>query len=803
MPLPAVEPSPLFQLPAPPPVSAERFYSKMLAFCHGQASKARVVSKTEIWDAVDAAKVVYGSWRKAVQAPEAGKDKNFVIDGQDMADHVDEMAALIVDLLLSSDELFRLESKPGATQEQADLTLSVQLAALREKDFQGELRKTVARWLKFRYGGLKVCRTCETKFATERVDVPRDLYVDEILLARGFMPEQLQDGTALKTALAEDGYTFQGLSDESDIPGPNGEPQYTMILCTRTFRDEREYVYLESISPRLIAISDINRRAENQHTIHEYRYLTIPEMRRSYYKNLDKLSKLQANTSPTHQPGGTSSTDTAPTTTNLEFPVYEMVDTWTEAPIDKWIEDGDVTIEEVKKACEENGFPYTDLLYPIYGMDGTESYVTTGAKVCFVHYQDQCWNKFYSNYLLDKSEFPHDTESFVYDEDRFCAQGMMERMSSFAAMLYQFRNMTARCMRRQLNQSRIVSKRLNLTPEELKPLDEEGGTVMFNGQAVDLQQDLKIFEVPDVTDAGFKFIDYCEMGLRRLSVPAVLAGEADSKTATQDVMNNRRGQTVVNESFSRLVKMIKRSLRKHLGAVLVSFTRSRNVEILGEDGMTISNRWIRPCDLTDKIEHQMLVDFNDANKAQQAQFLLSLVNVFAPMLMPPEIRAMLEVCMRLGKLSRQDVQKIEQSLGSLTNAQQEVEAMLIDSDLKPHIRMDDPHPICIFLAEQALGMEMQKAMATGMPPPPRDNIIQYIETHKAMDMQMKAIAAMQQPEQAAGPKGKPKQEPKDGPSGEEGNARKEAQQGSPADGGIQSPAGMTGMAMSNPKMAGL
>jgi hypothetical protein len=376
----------------------------------------------------------------------------------------------------------------------------------------------------------------------------------------------------------------------------------------------------------------------------------------------------------------------------------------------------------------------------------------------------------------------------------FCGQGMMERMSGAAAALHAFRNMVAQNMRKNLALNMLVSKRIAVTDDDLKRLDGIGEKIWYNGQAVDLQQDLRVFEYPDYTKPGMDQVGYYENKIRSLGVPAVLAGEGSADTATQDVLNNRRGQTTVNESFRRLVEMVMRSIEKMIGAVNLAITRGQWIEKAGEEGAATQLIWVTPSDITDKVEVVPQVSFDDANNMAMAQFLMALSNVFGRMLLPPEVRAMLMVCLQLGRVPRKFVEQIEQSFGSITNVQQEIEAMLRDENCRPKINMSDPHPICIAMAEMALVQQATILQQHGLPFMPPQNITEYIEAHKAMLMQMQMLTQLQQP-QDAGPKGNPVQQPNDGPNDAKGETRQIAQNNSPSDAGAMTNGGMTGQAM--------
>jgi hypothetical protein len=773
--------------PPPPPIDTSRVEKRLLRYVHELASRSKKLTKTEVWDSIEAARAVYGTGRKAVQNPDIFKNEEFTIEGMDLADQVDEMAALVVDLLFGgTGEIFRLSPKAGATEQQVETTQMVIESFLRQKNWKAELRKVVACWLKYRYCGLKINRTRETEFHTEIIDVP----LEQIEPLLGMYPD-MQPEDALAAILSEQGLAFQGYADELPDPDPmTGEPIFTMIRCTKTTSVERSVVFPESINPATLGISDVNRKCKDQYSLHEFLYLTLSQMQRGGYRNLDKLIRDCSG-----HPGGPQQPGTASGNTSTEPPpegskVYTPVGSWVEITWNDWRDNGDFDEDQMLEFAKQWAIPPTMLAMP-------------GFKFYVVHYEDKVLHKLIPCWLMDKADFPHEVESFIFDEVMFCGQGMMERMSGAAAALHAFRNMVAQNMRKNLALNMLVSKRIAVTDDDLKRLDGIGQKIWYNGQAVDLQQDLRVFEYPDYTKPGMEQVGYYENKIRSLGVPAVLAGEGSADTATQDVLNNRRGQTTVNESFRRLVEMIVRSIEKMIGAVNLAITRGQWVEKAGEEGAATQLIWVTPSDITDKVEVVPQVSFDDANNMAMAQFLMALSNVYGPFLMPPEIRAMLTVCLQLGRVPKKYVEQIEQSMGSVTNVQQEIEAMLADENCRPKINMSDPHPICIAMAEMAMMQRAQIMQQHGMPFTPPLNIIEYIQQHTAMLQQMQMLAAMQQPQQEqGGVKGKSKQQPKSGPDDAQGETRQIAQGNSPSDAGNMTNGGMTGQAMAVPAPMG-
>ncbi len=402
--------------------------------------------------------------------------------------------------------------------------------------------------------------------------------------------------------------------------------------------------------------------------------------------------------------------------------------------------------------------------------------------------------------MSDKSQHPFDGESFVFGDGEFSGNSQLERLSNVASNMLAILNMAARGLKKNLYGSRIISDRLGLTESQIKQLDQYGGTVQIEGGLQDLDDSIHVVQYPDTSQSSMAMVHYFKEQLRGLGVPSILAGEGQADTATQDTINNRRGQTIVNEAFGRMMGVLIRAYTQHLKVMVNSFTAARYVPIVGEDGMTLQNRWTKPNEITDKLDVRPMVAFNDSEKQRATQFLLGLMNIIAPLpQMPPNVKALLQLAMEKFGLDSSDIQRVLGADGSLTNVHQEIQAMLADPDLSPVVKMEDPHMVCIQMAQMTLMKEQQRYAEMGMPPPQFANIMEYIQLHEGLLQQQQLLAMLQQPpgggpEQGQGEmQGKPVQARADGgPGTEEGGARQTGQSVGAGNKGPMSAAGLTG-----------
>lgn len=786
-------------------VDTKRVHDWLLDYIGDCEKRAAEVSQPEIWTRVDAARRAYNIDKKAIDPQDAGvkaasTKKNFAIRTEDLADQNDEMTALITNLLIQNGPVCRLVAKPGITEQQAELTQNVQESLLKEKDFDAEKRKFAGRFVKYCVAGLKVCRTHEVSYKTERIEVPLvqtmidpatggpmmdmagqpmtvPLYTPEALMQRGFTPEDIEEGGALQSALAEDGYTFVGIADMRE------DGTFDNLLCTRCSESSQDHVFIQAVDPRMIAVSDITVDTTRQQSIHEYHYLTLTQLQKGYFSNLDKLKEEGESTKDTSQQRPGVKSTYGKTQGTLVHPVYKIVESWGEIPWEQGLQDGRFTVEEARAFAIESGFPVEELDYPTQ-------------KWCVFHNCGKVLVKIYPNYLMDKSEYPYDFDSFIFGDGTFAGQGLLERLSNPAANKTAFLNLISRVLKQNLYGSRIYSGSLGLTDGDLEALQEIGGQVRTDTR-VDMSTEMHEFTVPDTTPNAMRMVAYFDDTMRGLGVPAVLAGEGSADTATQEAINNRRGQTVVNESFGRMMTVFRNAYRKHLGVLVNSFNQSRYIDIVGENGATMTRRWTMPREITDKLDIVPMISFDDANKQRMSQLFMGIMNIVAPVMGPNSVKELLKLVLRYNRVPETDIAKIEGANGSLTNVHQEVEAMLQDPDLVVEVKMEDPHPICIQMAQMALIKEQARAIQFGYEFIPPLNIQEYIATHEAMLQQQQMMQAMQMmmaggaPEQ--GPKGKPKQGRADGgPGSEQGGARQDGQAAGQGNQGPMSAAGLTG-----------
>lgn len=795
--------APVAALPAVKPIDTSRVTKWVLKYVNDAKCKAEEVSRKHIWDRVDAENRAYGLRDKTIEAQDAGVkaaslDQTYEVKTKDLADQVDEMTALLMDMV-DRGEIVKVLPKGDTTEEQAQLTGKVQKSLLAEKDWDDERRKFIGRFVRLCASGLRVCCTHEISYITERVELPVyeqassiDPYTGEIftamvprytdgaLLEQGYTPDQIKSGEAIRSAVAEQGLTFVGIADLRQ------DGTYENLLCTKCRETKQDFVFIRAVNPRRLAIADPTRPWKDQPTIHEYSYLTANELRKAHFRNVDGLKTEGSPITDTNEQNPGNKYDSSIDSGRLSVPVYEVCESWLEIPFEQAVLDREFSEEELRAFLIENGVPEEEVQYACY-------------KWVVHHHKDKVLHGIYTSYMLDKSQNPFDGESYIYGDGEFSGNGLMERLSNIAANMLAFLNMTARGVKKNLYGSRIISDRIGLTEAQIKQLDQFGGSAIVEGGLQDVDSEIHVMQYPDVSNTGMSIVSFFREQMRGLGVASILAGEGNAETATQDSINNTRGQTSINEPYRRLARLFARIYKAHLGVMVNRFTTSRYVDILGEDGETMTQRWTMPREVTDNLEFVPAMTFTEGERQKAVQFLMGAMNTVAPVLGPKAVKELLSASMEMYGIDSDVIARIMDAEGTTTSVQQEIEAMLHDPDLRVKVRMEDNHIVCIQMAQIALAQDSQYFAQTGQPQPDRSNVMEYIQIHEGMLEQQRLLESMQAIGLASpqgnetGLQGKPKQaRPDGGPGSEEGAARQTGQAVGEGNKGMLSAAGLTG-----------
>jgi len=780
----------------------------VLEYSNANALFALEVTKQNVSERIIACDAAYQGRQKMVNPSEAAEDLGYKVQVQELADQCDAATALDVDLLLGND-IYSAIAINGEQQDRVDITKDVVDSELNYKNQQSEIISFASHLEKYPYAVLKPFRSTEYKTTTNRYEVPGEAYSDNTLMQRGFLQPGMNPSVAFNAATTFDERgKLLGMNQEEPKPVDDSMPLPPMgmeppkplpsLMFEKKDSENRDCYYYKAVHPRMLTWSDFNRKGQNQFTVHEYHFLSKNEIKSwTGVQNIDKLG--DANSGGKNAPDGaeaaTKNTPNGGTSQiNPNFQTYEIIESWQPIPFEDWIDDGKIQIQDLEVFAQKWGCEVDDLIKS--NLD----------KFCVYHKEGACLLRFYTNYLMDRTHFPYYLESAIWADDKLVGQGTMERIADPAAAEASIINLWLDCLRFKLYQPIAVSAKSDVSIDKLKNDFFKARGLLQTPGNMPIGDMLTFLNVDDNTQPAAFGINFFDNKISDLGTPPVLTGQADDKTATQTSINQRRGQTKVNSKLRRIhTNVIIPVIQEVWDMVVMNFTESRYVEVAGEDGTQISQRkWITPKQITDKVKLVAPSSFDYGQQQIESQLLLSLCNVFAPILPPPQMLAIMKLILEKNRIPRYDIAEIMNSVGSLTTVQDEIRAMTDDPNVEITVRIDDPHQMAIEMAM----MEIQKFVQSGGQEglnPMQKNVQDYIQKHnmllqQQMMMQQQMAAAQGGP---GSPKGPPNQipGPQDQPHNDSGMSRRNGQSASPADGGMKSAAGMTGQG-SPPKAPG-
>lgn len=716
----------------------------------------------ELWTQLSAEALSYKGRGTVRNGKDASEKLDYKVEVNELANMVDDTASLIEEQLTSG-KLYEFLAEDTTQAPQVQTVEAVVDSHLRYKNFEKELHKLAHRFSKYKYAGLKTCRRTETKLVRKQEEI--DTPTDDVLVMAGFDPS----AEGVDAFLEMQGVRLRG--------GGNFESERPLTLLVESIDPEprtRDTFYIEAINPRKLAFSDRNRTMERQFTVHEVFYMTRDELEsEGSLRDIDKLGEPNA-TSTDGLPGSSHGDKTkSGEKIHPNFLQYETWQSWQQPPVARWLNEGKFSDEEWVKFCSDYDLDPNDLLQ-------------TPQLTCTWHTEDQALHKIFPNPKLEKTEFPIRIESYIPADDELIGGGFQERPSDFNDALHVVYNLWLDNLRKLLYQSYFVSARAEISKSDLDKVNKPKEWIRLKGN--DDPANL-IFPAPvqDATNAAQAGIQTFKSEMQDLGVAAVLQGKGKAGTATQDAINNQRGQTAINSAVSRIVaNVVIPSVADVAGMVVANFTQPQVVETLGEDGTTIKHDVITPKQLTDKFRIVPVGSFSVADQQMKSQMIVSIANVFAPILMPQEMRALLELFLRYSRFSKSEIEKIMSLAGLDTDIKKEIRAMILSPDCDVEVRPEDQHAQAVAFA-QAAAMMFPQLQA-------QENFQNYMMEHQAyliqQQMQQQQMMAMS----GKGPKGPPNQIPKEQPDDQQGMARRDAQFNSPVDTGVETSGGITGRA---------
>lgn len=802
--------SPLEQPPPPPPVGDPTLVEKkVLEFSEFNAVFALQRTKDFISQRIATCDQAYCGKQKMTVPSEAGADLNYKLDIPELPDQVDDATAIDVDLLLGG-ELYAAIAQNGESQESVDITKDVVDAELENKNYKSEVYDLAFRFEKYPYTCWKAECSCETVQSSNRYEIPGEQYSDQMLQQNGFLLPGMSPDVAFNAALKFDGHQkFIGMNQpEPPPPPPPGQSNPMMpqppaplpsLLMQEDVNKEIYCYYPRAVHPRRMTFSDFNRKIQQQYSAHEYHYLTKNELKSwKGVQNIDKIG--DPNGGGRCSPDGTQ----APTSqnpnggisqVNKNFEAYEVTETWQQIPYMEWMASGDYQQQDL------------DAYASMYGLK-SEELIKNGLDYFRVfHIENRCILKSEVNYLMNRTENPYEVESAISGDDKLVGQAIVERLADPATAFYIFVNLLADNARMRLYQPTVFASRANIDQDKFyKDLFKPNGRLKVDGN-MPLTDMIQFLEVPDNTNTAMSAIEFFGGQIHDKGTPPSLTGEARDRTATQTNINQQRGQTRVNSKIRRLHEnVIIPTLRKIWQMVVMNFTESRYVEVAGSDGTQIDQRkWIQPKDVTDKVKIVAPNTFDYGQMQIEAQLLISLCNVFMPMMPPQQASQIMRLILQKSRIPRHEINDIMNPPGSPEQIMKDIKAMADDPNFNPQVKMEDNHQLCLsyggIMAQQFLETGGQLGINQQQP-----NFDSWMQQHQVLAQQQMDMMMAQMPPQGVGgpqspngngaPKGPPQQvpPPDQQPNDAAGMARRTGQAHGPSDNGVRTNSGLTGRA---------
>jgi hypothetical protein len=773
--------SPL-EIQAPPP-SSERVAEAILKF-HKKNVEMAALSTAALWQDIIKADTEYDSCKR--QSGQSQKATDAEIDVPEAPNQADIVTVNFMDNLFQNGEMYIVAARGGEEQERADTAKEVMDSLFERNDVYHETELAAHRFVNYRLAGCKTVLELKESVEGERVSMPPDpLAIAEL--------QQLG---------ADNGVPVRQASLET--PDPNDPDFVTGVNFEIPQRKTEWNVYYRAIEMRNISFSDLaslyrTSDVHKQHSVHEYHYWTREEMEDvNSFRNLDKLGKPDAGTRR-HPEQTSTQTGEAVTVENENFQPHEIMESWARLPVNRWLENGDVTAEELAAFAAEFEFDVNEFYTP--------------QKFCVFHDKKATTVlKCYPNYIKRKLRYPHNVASYYIGGSSYLDRILPGcKASKVLKNLYLF-NVKARA-----KGGVFVDKTSDIDVNIIrKIMFEDGGVgdVEFGSKPIDQQLIFAAEKMPDVAPAIIPMINLLKADSETFGTPGIMSGFGTADEATTNAINNSRGQQKLNNPYRRfVVRMLKECWTDCHDVMFLNFTDGQWINVAGEAGVMMSRvKFVTPDQISNRFEIIPTATFDFADRNTKAQQLIAMLNVDArTSFMTPEtyFKQKAGILEYMG-FPRKQANEWTNNAGVGTDPMEEIKAMIENEQVLPQIRPDDPHEICLMLAQDAIMQDqlVGEAQAMGNPEAAgiefknlgaRYNFTQYIKMHQMYLVIMQAQQAQAQAEQAGpddnGNGGDKKTAPQNNPNPpttQEGTeARQPGQFNSAPDGGM-SAMGMTG-----------
>lgn len=755
----------------------KRVEAKLLEWHWTNVNHAKMVMGP-VLSAIASDEEVYRALPKIVPTSREAEQQDAEVQTPESANQSDVVRSEYHRAMFEGTGVFRCVADPQEAESRAQTTGNVMKQMLEDAGYEDEIDDSLWDFLNSKYGGLKTV-------------------IERIQDVDGALEEVPANDIAL--ALAEDSWHRQGTPFS-----PVDQTQSSVIY--EVSRPHEFLVFVpRAMDPRKILFSDL--RKPNIHdvpSIHEAHYWTLADMRKAGF-NITAADLPPPNGTNQHEPqvgaGQRQLSHGGGNVTNPNFKQWEVWESWAEIPWRDWVEDNSLTVEDLIAFAEANGINVAEFELP--------------QKWQFFHIENKVALRCRTNYLLRRSHYPYNVASFIKRRGELIGDSFISRIKEFEAIVKTLTNMYLDNLRQRIYGSVILDSNSPIDRSKFKSLWQRKGIVELELMGRPVEDMVKFMSevVPDVARPALDGMMMAQRQLQTFGNPAILMGQGNSETATQDMVNNQRGQQKITAPLRRYAqKVLQPTLENIRDLISLNYDAPRWIREQGEYGAEMARppKPVTREDITHRFRIVLTTRFDFVDRPIKAQQLTALANIVAPVLatgtpMPRPFAKLVATILEYQDVPRNVIDEITDNEGRGTNPEEELLVLEYQPFSRIVVRPDDDHLKAQLLLQAKLAQMQMTDPAKAEAFASQDNVQRWLADHQYYFMQEQAQLAAQQlggqkgddnesgADQRKTPQGPPNQPTPVGgvPTDQSALARQEAQLNSQPDGGM-SAMGMTG-----------
>jgi hypothetical protein len=766
--------------PTPAPVgNAEKVRTWLLNWLWSNTKHAKDQTAT-FHAALDAAELSFKG-KQFAPPKDASKQQGSEIEFEEHKNQVNIVTAVMAKNVKRSGRTFRVQAINGEIQSRADATQAVMDAELEETGWEREIYRMLFRFNKFDSAGMKLI--CDFSEVVE----PRryEIAVDEVIPHMGEMDMQGKP------------YSVIGPADQTE---PNGD--FNKVLFETHEVKSKMRVGGKALEMRNIVVLDPKRPSmQQQPYIGESHIYTEDELEDNtmFRVNWDKMGAANANDK--HSP--TTETPAQATGTGGTSPNFKQWEVWESHSQIPW-----------KRGLRKQDFNQYDLDAFIKEERGPES----SSGDCDIpqnwivyHVENKALLKIDPTYHPDKKAHVYYTCSYVEGDTELFGQSFMRQVQPLSNGMNMFANQALDNARTRGDISAFVDTACDLTPANFAEIrDGRNKMVAMEFPGGRTVKDCMAFVgeiIPNTFPDNMAGYTLCKQEARTFGAPDVIQGRAGSETATQDTMNNERGQEKIDYPFGRVIMDVAVPILQGVRELVFKhFDNPRIISIAGEEGATLNEpRVITRGQITNRFKIIPMANF-DFNQQWRATMLLQAMNIVGRVAPPETLMKIFALFLEYNGEDRHRINELTDNVGRGTNAEQELRVMMYNYDerMQDRLRADDDPLERLMAIRRIMGDpassipgDPEKAQKLGANPNFQEYVQKCLDLLAMQESRMKGMAPPppgQEQQQGAPQKGPAVQPNPEPPTDPESQVRSQAQYNSHPDSSGNT-TGMTGKAV--------